>query len=146
MERFIQLARPNGIVGIILPQGIFSALPLRYVRAFVMDKASVLGIVSLPRRIFSNGTTSKTSILFAQKGKSKPQSFMAIARHLDDLPQLLEAYVKHQQLDSPPAFWVNLNADSFEPEFYWTSKAVYSSILSIIPAAELLSVIRLRRD
>ena len=144
LERFLQLVSPKGIVGIILPQGIFSALPLRYVRTFIAEKAAVLGIVSLPRGIFSNATTSKTCILFAQRGRGVVKTFMGIAKHLAELPTLLEAYKSQQTLEHPPAFWVNLDPDSFDPEFYWSRKVSKWSFkeLEVVPLGNLLSEMR----
>lgn len=142
LERFLQLASLGGVIGIILPQGFFSALPLKYVRTFIMSQATILGVVSLPRNIYSNGTTSKTSILLAQKGKSDVKTFMGIAPRLSDLFLLLEAYVRHRELEHPPAFWVNLDTDSFEPEFYWSSQAAQPSFnpeLPVVPLGELIS-------
>jgi type I restriction enzyme M protein len=145
LERFLQLTSSQGVIGIILPQGIFSALPLRYVRTFIMGRTAILGVISLPRGIFSNGTTSKTSILFAQRGKSTVKSFMGIANRLSELPLLLEAYTERRELENPPAFWADLNADSFEPEFYWSSRVIQPSLnsrLPAIPLGELLSEMR----
>ncbi|MDI6814840.1 MAG: N-6 DNA methylase [Dehalococcoidales bacterium] len=137
LERFLQLASSKGIIGIILPHGIFSSLPLKYVRTFIMNKASVLGIISLPRRIFSNGTTSKTCILFAQKERTTRKTFMGIAKYLEDLPVLLEAYTQRQELESPPAFSVELSSDTFIPEFYWSRKTAKCSFKDGLPIARL---------
>ena len=142
LERFLQLASSKGLIGIILPQGIFSALPMKYVREFVINKATIFGVISLPRGIFSNSTTSKTCILFAGKEKKKVKAFMGIAKHLDDLHAILKAYIKHQEIECPPAFWANLNSDTFEPEFYWSSNTVrqlFKPGLSIAHLGELLS-------
>jgi type I restriction enzyme M protein len=145
LERFIQLASPRGTIGIILPAGIFSALPLRYVRKFILDNSTVLGIVSLPRGIFNRNTTSKCSILFAQKGKSKRETFMGIADGLDSLSSLLDAYTKHKECERPVAFWVsNLSADSFDPEFYQPCKVsamLQASSLPIVRLGQVLSAI-----
>jgi type I restriction enzyme M protein len=137
LERFLQLASPKGVVGIILPQGVFSALPLKYVRTFLKNEATVVGIVSLPRGIFSNRTTSKTSILFVEKQRRAADTFIGIAERLDDLPALLETYIKRRELASPPAFWVNLTADTFEPEFYWSFKTSHLSFKPGLPVSPL---------
>jgi len=120
LEKFLQLASPDGVIGIILPQGIFSNIPMKYVREFILEHTSVLAIVSLPRNIFSNKTTSKTSILFVQiqKDRQKRKTFMAIADTLSDLPILLEAYFSSQTLEKPAAFWADLDAESFDPSMY----------------------------
>ena len=116
LERFLQLASSKGRIGIILPAGIFSSLPLRYVREFILEQTRVLGIVSLPRNIFRGKTSSKTCILFLEKGKKNSgKSFLGIAESLEDLPKLLEAYINRTESEKPFAFWKKLSADSFEP-------------------------------
>lgn len=120
LEKFLQLASPGGVVGIILPQGIFSGIPMRYVREFILEHSGVLAVVSLPRNIFSNNTTSKTSILFVQKDRRDTKTFMAIADTLHDLPVLLKAYFSSRTPDEPKAFWTDLNAESFDPTVYLT--------------------------
>jgi len=137
LERFLQLVSPNGLIGIILPQGIFSALPMKYLRTYLANKAAILGVVSLPRGIFTNGTTSKTSILFASKAHTGARTFMGIAERLEDLPELLEAYLNHQELEQPPAFWRDLSADSFEPEFYWSAGGIEELVKPGLPVAHL---------
>lgn len=68
VERFIQLAKPNGWIAIILPDGILSNSNLEYVRRYIASKTKVEAIVSLPRYTFKDsGTNAKTSILFLRK-------------------------------------------------------------------------------
>jgi type I restriction enzyme M protein len=121
LERFIQLASPGGTIGIILPSGIFSNLPLRYVRQFIVNNVSILGVISLPRHIFNSSkkTSSKTCILFAQKKSSQERKvFMGIADKLDDLPLLLSAYRNGKNSVTPRALWVNAISEALYPEFY----------------------------
>lgn len=121
LERFIQLASPGGVIGIILPSGIFSNLPLKYVRQFIAKQTSILGVISLPRHIFSSSkkTSSKTCILFAQKKSSRERKvFMGIADKLGDLPLLLSAYGNGKNSVTPRALWVNATSEALYPEFY----------------------------
>jgi len=121
LERFIQLASPGGIIGIILPSGIFSNLPLKYVRQFIAKQTSILGVISLPRYIFNSSkkTSSKTCILFAQKRPSRERKvFMGIADKLEDLPLLLSAYRNDKNSVTPGAFWVDTSPEALYPEFY----------------------------
>ncbi len=67
LEKFFRCAREGGIIGVILPFGIFSNTNLKYVRDFLLKTSHILAIVALPRNIF-NGTTARTAILFAKKG------------------------------------------------------------------------------
>lgn len=91
LERFIQLAKPGGWIAVIIPDGILSNSNAHYVREFIMKRAKVEAIVSLPRGAFKNvGTTAKTSILFLQKYKNQGEKrdldypvFLASVNSLD---------------------------------------------------------------
>lgn len=70
IERFIKLAKPNGWIALIIPEGIFSNSILNYVRKFILENAIPELIISLPRSAFKNtGTYAKTSILFMRRLK-----------------------------------------------------------------------------
>jgi len=70
LERFIQLAKLNGIIGIIIPEGILANSNMQYVRDWIMSKCDIEAIVSLPRSTFKDsGTTAKTAILFLRRLK-----------------------------------------------------------------------------
>jgi len=72
IERFFQLCKPGGWIAIIIPDGVLANSTYDYVRRFIVERAKVLGIVSLPRGTFKQaGTSAKTSILFLQKVKGK---------------------------------------------------------------------------
>ncbi|MCD6327876.1 N-6 DNA methylase [bacterium] len=66
LERFIQLARPTGLVRIILPMNILANTNLQYVRDFILKNLWVEAVISLPRHTFG-GTSAKTAVLFGQK-------------------------------------------------------------------------------
>jgi type I restriction enzyme M protein len=70
LERFIQLAKTNGIIGIIIPEGILANSNMQYIRDWIMSKCDIEAIISLPRSTFKDsGTTAKTAILFLRKLK-----------------------------------------------------------------------------
>jgi hypothetical protein len=66
LELFLKLVKPRGRVAIILPDGPLSNRPFKYVRDWLLCRAHVEAIVSLPRGIFTK-TSAKTNILIAQK-------------------------------------------------------------------------------
>lgn len=69
-ERFLQLAKPGGLIAIILPDGIYANAQTQYFRDWFMQKGSLLAIVSLPRKVFASvGANAKTTILFMKKHK-----------------------------------------------------------------------------
>jgi type I restriction enzyme M protein len=67
LERCIDMLKPGGRLGIVLPQGIFNNINDQEVRAFVGGKCRVLAVVGLHQFTFKPFTLAKTSILFLQK-------------------------------------------------------------------------------
>lgn len=76
LELFLKLAKPNGRIAIILPDGPLSNRPYQYVRDWLLCRTHVEAIISLPRGIFSR-TTAKTNILIAQKKSFSAQPYRA---------------------------------------------------------------------
>ncbi|MGG4440013.1 N-6 DNA methylase [Brevibacillus fortis] len=72
IERCLDLLKPGGQLGIVLPEGIFNNPSLAYVREFVEDRAKLLAVISLPAETFlSSGASVKCSLLFLQKFTSE---------------------------------------------------------------------------
>lgn len=111
IERCLKLLKPEGMLGIVVPDSILSNLSLQYIRDFIDQKAIWKAIISLPRETFlPYGSGVKASLLFLQKkdvvGKLKQgEVFMAIAKNIgydatgratekNDLPIILDAYKK----------------------------------------------------
>lgn len=110
IERCLQLLRPGGRMGIVLPDGILGNITNSYIRKFVLDKAKILAIIDMPSETFQPSTSTKTSLLFLQKKKedkkiSKYPIFMAVAEKCghdrrgkaidkDDFPTIAEKYKK----------------------------------------------------
>lgn len=68
IERCLNLLKPNGRMGIVLPEGVFNSANLEKVRKFFERKAKIILIVSLPQEVFlASKATVKTSILFMRK-------------------------------------------------------------------------------
>jgi len=67
IERWYQLLRPKGRLGVVLPESIFDVTTNRYVRLFLYKYFWIKAIVSLPELAFQPYTSTKTSLLFAQK-------------------------------------------------------------------------------
>lgn len=75
IERCLDLLRPGGRMGIVLPEGIFNNPSLVHVREFVEDRARLLAVISLPQETFgASGASVKCSLLFAQKFTDAQQS------------------------------------------------------------------------
>ncbi len=67
IERYYQLLRENGRMGIVLPESLFDTADNRYIRLFIYKYFKIKAVISLPSLTFAPYTQTKTSILFAQK-------------------------------------------------------------------------------
>jgi type I restriction enzyme M protein len=68
IERCLDLLKPGGRMGIVLPEGVFNNPSLARVREFTEDRAFLRAVVSLPPETFvSSGASVKCSLLFLQK-------------------------------------------------------------------------------
>ncbi|MDD2763019.1 MAG: N-6 DNA methylase [Opitutaceae bacterium] len=88
IERCLQLLKPGGRLGIVLPEAVFGMPTYEYVVAYLQQSTKVLGVVSMPEPLFKTsgkgGTHAKVCVLFLEKTKSKSGEdwdiFMAEAR------------------------------------------------------------------
>jgi type I restriction enzyme M protein len=67
IERWYQLLKPNGRLGAVLPESVFDTTENKYIRLFIYKYFKVKAVVSLPQLTFQPFTSTKTSLLFAQK-------------------------------------------------------------------------------
>jgi type I restriction enzyme M protein len=86
IERCVQLLKPGGKLGIILPEGIVGNKNSAYILDYLRSKGSIFAIIDSPRTLFQPSTDIKTVILFFSKRKSEEEPaskdiFMAEARY-----------------------------------------------------------------
>jgi type I restriction enzyme M protein len=75
VERCLELLKPGGRMGIVLPEGVFNNPSLAYVREFVEDRAYIRAVVSLPQETFySSGASVKASLLFLERFSEETQA------------------------------------------------------------------------
>ena len=75
IERCLDLLKPGGRMGIVLPESVFNNPSLAYVREFCERRAFIRAVVSLPQDTFvSSGASVKASLLFMQKFSRKEQA------------------------------------------------------------------------
>ncbi len=67
IERWYQLLKPGGRLGVVLPESVFDTTSNRHIRLFIFKYFWVKAVVSLPPLAFAPYTMTKTSLLFAQK-------------------------------------------------------------------------------
>lgn len=71
IERYYQLLKEKGRLAVILPESVFDTIENKYIRLFIYKYFNVKAVVSLPQITFEPYTSTKTSILFAQKKTAK---------------------------------------------------------------------------
>lgn len=72
IERYYQLLKEGGRLGVVLPESVFDTTENKYIRLFLFKYFNIKAVVSLPQITFEPFTSTKTSLLFAQK-KTKAQ-------------------------------------------------------------------------
>jgi len=87
IERSLDLLKSGGRLGIVLPDSILTNSSLQYVRKFILKKARIIAVVSLPQHTFvPSGASVKSSLLFLEKGDGQEikerKIFMAVANHI----------------------------------------------------------------
>lgn len=75
LERCLQLLKPGGRLGIVLPEAIFGMPTYEYVVTYLRKSAKIRGIVSMPESLFKTsgkgGTHAKVCILFIENTPPK---------------------------------------------------------------------------
>jgi type I restriction enzyme M protein len=95
IERCLDLLKPGGRLGVVLPEGIFNNPSLKYVRDFVEDRAWLRAVVSLPDDTFKSSKASvKTSVLFLEKYTADEAARFATTR-----TEALKAAIKQVQAE-----------------------------------------------
>jgi len=166
IERCLQLLKPGGILGIVLPDGILANKSLNYVRLFIKQNFVIKAIISLPDFAFkpSADVGIKASLVFLQR---KPENFadedysiyMALADHVgydatgrpdpNDLPDVATSFFAGPaNLDEAPLrFWIRysrltdrLDAYHYQPQFMSaeTRLDTISTHTQVVRLAELL--------
>jgi len=67
-ERFLRLAKPGGLIAVIVPESIVASDRMSPLRHWLMEQMNLLAGVSLPQKVFTGvGANAKTTILFARR-------------------------------------------------------------------------------
>lgn len=83
LERCLQLLKPGGRMGIVLPESILGNPSYEYIIAFMQRHTLIRGIVTMPEPLFKTsgkgGTHTKVAVLFLEKknGAKNNQIFMS---------------------------------------------------------------------
>lgn len=85
-ERFVQLAKPGGLIAVIVPGSILASDSLAPFRRWLMGQIQLLAVIGLPQKVFTGaGAKAKTGIVFARRYTTAEQEANAAGRHADAL-------------------------------------------------------------
>lgn len=68
IELCVRKLRPNGRLGIVLPEGVFGNRQQGYVWTWLRRQGKITALLDCPRTTFQPGTDTKTNVLFFLKG------------------------------------------------------------------------------
>lgn len=75
LERCLNLLKPGGRMGIVLPEGVLNNSALQKIREYIEGKAKLINITSIPQDVFiASGATVKPSLLFLKKFSEEDQA------------------------------------------------------------------------
>lgn len=117
IERCIQLLKPGGRLGIIIPESILGMPTYTDIMQWLRERVRIVGVVSMPEELFQPHTHAKTAVVFIKNVKptEKDKIFMAVVEWcghdsrgnptirihgdgrkelLDDTPRVVEAFRK----------------------------------------------------
>jgi hypothetical protein len=93
--RALELARPGGLVALVLPSGVLANQRLLPLRAELLARHTLLAVIALPRGTFRHtGTSAACSIVLLRNAPALPghRVFFAVPDDLADLPSVVAAY------------------------------------------------------
>ena len=102
-ERFVRLARPGGLIAVIVPESIVASDRLGLFRIWLLGRMDLLASVSLPQKVFTGvGANAKTSIVFARRlAHDRPNGWYS-PDAFDNLPEEdLPIFMAAPRLDAP---------------------------------------------
>ena len=114
IERFYRLCRPEGLIAIILPVGILANERWRFVREWLLPRATLYAVVGLPRDTFrAGGIAAKTCLVIARKSPVPCNHEVLLAEveqiglkeEADELPEVLRMWMKGGEAAKPDRPW-----------------------------------------
>ena len=115
MEQCVNLVKPGGTIGIVVPESMISNKKYAYVVEYILRTSYIKAIIGMPDELFKTsgkgGTHTKTCLLVLEKKKKQDDKnysiFMAEAKWCghdsrgreipkDDIPAIIEKYNKYQ--------------------------------------------------
>lgn len=132
IERCLQLLKPGGKMGIVLPEGILGNVDDSYIRKLILGKANLLAVVDLPSETFQPSTATKTCILFLQKkttNEINKKIYMAIANKVGHNKR--GKIIKEDELSDIAVCYRN-NASNID-RYFWIGQKDITDFYNFIP-------------
>lgn len=115
IEQCVNLVKPSGTIGIVVPESMISNKKYSYVVDFITNSCYVRAVIGMPDELFKTsgkgGTHTKTCLLVLEKKQRKDNAdyniFMAEAKWCghdsrgreipkDDIPNIIEKYLQYK--------------------------------------------------
>ena len=80
IERCLELLKPGGRMGIVVPESVLGMPTYTHIVQFLRERARIVGVVSMPEELFQPHTHAKTAVLFIKNVPPSPddQIFMSV--------------------------------------------------------------------
>jgi len=134
--RALELARPGGLIALVLPNGVLANERLGSLRADLLARCTLLAAIALPRDTFRQvGTDAACSIVLLRNAPAPANHrvFFALSSQLSELPDVVAAYRSGLQsmptanqsaiynLQSTTGYWLPQSGDlarRMDPHFW----------------------------
>lgn len=159
IERCLQLLKPGGRMGIILPESLFGNPSHEYIVQWLRGQGRVLGLVSMPEDLFQPYTHAKTCVLFFEKASLAEDDdydmYMGIVRWCghdsrglkiphDDVPSIAHSYARvvggddHTDRLGFRRHLSDLNGNILIPKYY--DPEITATLEALRPTHDLLTI------
>ena len=140
VERCLDMLKKDGTLGIVLPETVFHAPTLGYLRQFLLNGNNAVAIIDLPHNTFRPHCNAKTCLFLLKKSQPQQEKIImatpeemghdhqgrALYRHgtndiWDDLEIVLRELDTPEKKSNQHVFsvnWSNINPDVLVPRFY----------------------------
>ncbi|WP_188079949.1 N-6 DNA methylase [Neorhizobium sp. P12A] len=80
IERCLQLLKPGGRMGIVLPESVLGMPTYTHIVQFLRERVRIVGVVSMPDELFQPHTHAKTAVLFVHNSppRKDDKTFMSV--------------------------------------------------------------------
>jgi hypothetical protein len=102
-ERFVRLAKPGGLIAIIVPESIVASDRIGPFRIWLMGRMDLLATVGLPQKVFKGvGANAKTTIVYARRRtKDRPDGWYSSGAYKNMPEENVPIFLTAPLLDFP---------------------------------------------